>query len=83
MEKISKIFKCSCYAEAISLEKEDEDFISMCFWQIGLNYYPKSFKQKLRWIWQIIKKGSPWTDECLLDKETAKALGEELINLSK
>lgn len=84
MSSIKKIFTCSCYAEGICVEKEDdEDLISLCFWQVGLKNYPKSFKEKLRWIWRIIRKGDPWTDECCLDKKTAKALGEELIKLSE
>jgi hypothetical protein len=81
MNKVNKIFKCSCWSEAIEVEKED-NLISICMWQLGLRNKPRGFFEKLRWVWHIIIHGDYWTDECMLDKDTSKALGEELIRLS-
>jgi hypothetical protein len=80
---IKKIYACSCWSEALEIQKEeDEDLISICMWQLGLRNQPRSFTERLRWIWKIITKGDYWSDECMLDLPTAKALGEDLIRLS-
>lgn len=84
LEKITKIYKCNCWSEAVEIQKNEEGDIEMCFWQYGLSLSKhSSFKEKLRWIWYILTHNSFWSDECILDKKTAKALGEDLISLSK
>jgi hypothetical protein len=84
LEKITKVYKCKCWSEAVEIQKNEEDDIEMCFWQVGLGpNKPPSFREKLRWIWYILTHNTFWSDECILDKETAKSLGEDLISLSK
>lgn len=81
MKKISKIYKCSCYAEAIEIERED-DFVSICFWEIGVNKNNKpSLKHRIWIAWKALT-GTLYTDECMLDLETASILGKDLQEIA-
>jgi len=80
-EKINKIYKCDCYAEAVEIEKED-DQIYMCFWSLGLKQNNKpTLKHRLWLAWRAFNNNL-FTDECILNLETAKNLGNDLIKLS-
>lgn len=77
-------YECECYGEGIMITYDyfidEPPELSLCFFQYG--WMPKtelSFRQKCRWIWQIMTKGLPWTDMVMLNQDTAKALGEDLI----
>jgi len=83
MNPISKIYKCSCWSEAVEIVKNEDGDIEMCFWQIGLQpFKPPSLKEKFRWIWYILTHKTFWSDECILSRETANQLGRDLINLT-
>jgi hypothetical protein len=79
---IKKIYACDCWSEAVEIEKNEEGNIEMCFWQCGLHPHNTSFKEKLRKAWYILTHNNFWSDECILTKETARQLGEDLIELS-
>ena len=86
-------FKCACSSEAIQVEVEKNYFEMACctefnfsFWQEGFSFQKiLTFKDKLRWCWQIMTKGIPYTDMVVLNKEEAtnlkKFLEEELNEL--
>lgn len=83
-----KMFKCACGTGGIVVVRVDDNddgdffFIELAFWQIGHgNNY--NWKFRLRTIWNIIKYGHPWTDMVLLKRNTARKLGEHLIEISK
>lgn len=74
-----KFIMCSCQSESILIEKysgEEEIYISL--FGRGLNLKRYNFKDKLRHIWQIITKGTPYTDEIVLNKDSAKELADTL-----
>lgn len=75
---IEKLFVCSCGAEALSVEyiPEDEEFY-VSIWYLGRRR-PLSIRERFRYCWQILLKGEPYGDQIILDKETAKAMKEEL-----
>jgi hypothetical protein len=79
----SKIYKCDCYAEAIEIQKNEENSIELCMWQLGLRPNNFSLKEKFRWIWYILTHDKFWADECILSKETARQLGKDLIELTE
>ena len=75
---IEKLFVCSCYAEALSMEYDPEfKEIFLSVWYLG-KQRPLSIRERFRYCWQILFKGEPFSDQLILDKETAKALKEEL-----
>lgn len=79
----NEIYLCSCQGEGISVDRFDENEIYMAFWKQGLaSNFPLSFKQRLRWIWQILIKGEVWNDEVVLTDETARELGEHLLKIT-
>ena len=72
------MYICDCGVDGVVLEFDEEiPEIWMCFWTRGLNPGNRfTLREKLRWIWHILRKGCPWTDEVGLNKEHAKELGE-------
>lgn len=76
--------KCNCSTHAIQLQdldwnigKDDNaphDF-AIAFWKMGRDgEVPMSFKERLRWCWNILKTGNPWADEVLLRVDDVKKL---------
>lgn len=78
-----KFIMCSCHSESILVEKHaNEDEIYLSLFGRGLNVERYSFKDKLRHIWQIITKGSPYSDEIVLNRDTAKELADTLTTFA-
>ena len=69
--------RCGCSAEVLRIEHNKEDkqyYISI--YEYKTNKYPLS--QKLRWIWRILKYGTPYGDQMVIDEENAGRLGRWL-----
>lgn len=80
-----KFYECSCMGEGIMLSYEyEEDFspmIDMAFFGLGMSgRQPLTLKERLRWCWRILRYGYPFTDQVMLRPETAKKLGNDLVN---
>jgi hypothetical protein len=65
---------CNCQTHELHIEREDSpefDYLDRLwyasFWLRGTSS-EKSFKQILRLLWQVIRTGSPYGDEVVLDK---------------
>jgi len=81
--KVSKIFGCECYAEGIEVAIYDPcDGVEICMWERGTGPYARTLKDKLRWIFHILKTGRYWTDDVILSSSTAREMGHALISLS-
>lgn len=86
MDNTLKIFKCGCGGEGIVIDNAyEENSIDFALWTNGLfgGYYPMTWKQRFRWCWHILKTGKVWTDAIILEKETAKALANEILKKCK
>lgn len=68
--------KCSCQSHAINLagpeleiEKgeplDNEWYLSV--WYYGRQTKVMSWKERIRWIWRILRTGNPWADEIILN----------------
>lgn len=71
----------SCIGEGLHVtyaEDIDETFLS--FWEYGCKDSKTAWKYRLRHIWHIIKYGTPFDDEVMLDKIGRTMLIETLIN---
>ncbi len=79
MEIWKKFYECSCGSEGIMTSYEDEGEVYLAFFNNGFNGKQLGFKGKLRFCWQILRKGFPWTDCVVLDKKVAKELGQDLL----
>ena len=75
-----KFFKCVCCTEGITVEKfEDEPDLYFALWEWG--YKPRSWKWILKYIWWVIRKRKPYTDQIILDNKTALEFAEEIKRL--
>lgn len=83
-----KFIECDCGAEGIMLSSEDcltdnpaengQRQIYLAFFQNGWNGKELTFKQKLRWTWQIWTKGIPFGDTVVLNVGNALLLVNHL-----
>ena len=88
MERTVKLIKCDCWSEGISLEFDEIDDkqngIQMAFWKQGFDSSKyMNFKQKIRWCWHILRKGTPWSDMVILGKEQVDILITDLTDMRK
>jgi len=71
--------KCTCHSEGIMIET-DEDCLYLSIWERGYKDNNSfTWKQKLRYIWQILKHGKPYGDQIVLDRESCFTLSKALI----
>jgi hypothetical protein len=71
--------KCTCHSEGLMVEA-DEDSLYLSIWERGYGHdNTLSWKQKLRYIWQILKHGKPYGDQIVLDRKGCFALSKALI----
>jgi hypothetical protein len=75
-----KFITCDCGVEVLRLTYDpDDDFGLQCS---ILEHHNIPAKDKLRWIWHILKEGTPFTDEICLDSRRVQELldfGEEYL----
>ena len=81
-----------CAGEVIRLSEwyEVDDYkkpTKVLYWQLCISFYNNMFSGKTCWnqrfkhIWRIIKTGSPWKDEVVLDLDNAKILRSRLTEM--
>ena len=85
MKRITeKLYLCDCGAHCLLIEDySSKDFpeIDMCFME---KFGDKiNWKEQLRWIWQIIRHGTPWVDSIQLDYWRTEQLGKDLVKIGK
>lgn len=73
---IEEYISCSCGQDGLLLtsfgeEDEGDDFISVC---ITGPHYITTLKEKLRVFFRILKYGTPYRDEILLDRQGLEKL---------
>jgi len=79
---VTKIYKCECHGEAICVEtfKEDEDKeVIFSFWDMSHYASVMAWPHRLKLIWKIITKGTPYTDMVILDFPTANEMAHDII----
>ena len=72
-------YDCECHGEGL-ITDEDEDLIYVSLWRLGFGQKGhNSFRERVRWAWNILTKGHPWTDEVVLSPDTCIEIGEDLF----
>jgi hypothetical protein len=80
-----KFYPCDCQGEGVMLSYVDYDdeiaSIDLAYFANHPQYVDNrmTLYQRLRWCWQILTKGQPFTDMVILNQATAKQLGEDLL----
>jgi hypothetical protein len=70
----SKLFRCACSAEALSVDWLDADEAELC---IAIYEHPSKkscWGWRLKLIWKILTEGSPYGDNVILPRESVKQL---------
>lgn len=74
--------KCSCGAESLCLEKDQEDdLLYVSIWERGYGKDNRlSWRQKIRHCWYVLTKGRPYGDEVVLDRAGRSELVYALVD---
>lgn len=71
--------KCACCVHALNVEKEDGEW-SFAVWE----WYPYGGKlgrkQRLRFIWQVLRRGLPYGEHVILKQADAIRLALHLLD---
>ena len=69
---------CDCSAEVLKIEFDEESkqyYLSI--FEYKSNKYP--IIHKLRWIWRIIRNGTPYGDQVVISEDKAQKIGRWLM----
>ena len=78
-EKDSAFLICDCFSHVLLVEKFDgEEEVCISIFERGLDGRILSFTSRLKWCWQILRHGKPWSDFIILNTENQKRLKEFL-----
>lgn len=80
-EQDSVFLICDCFSHGLLVEKfKGEEEVSLSLFERGLNGRILSWSSRLRWCWQILRYGKPWSDFVILNIENQKRLKDFLVN---
>jgi len=81
------LYLCDCGCGAVAVEPldmgDDDKFICISLWQHGVDGHRSSLRDRLIYVWHIIRHGHPYTDTVLLEPELAHGLGSKLCWLAE
>ena len=78
-EQDSVFLICDCFSHGLLVEKfKGEEEVSLSLFERGLNGRILSWSSRLRWCWQILRYGKPWSDFVILNTENQKRLKDFL-----
>jgi len=77
-EKESEFLICECYSHGLLVEKFDDEEVYLSLFERGLSGRTLGWSERLRWCWQILRYGKPWSDFLILNAENQKKLKEFL-----
>jgi len=78
-EKESEFLICDCYSHGLLVERlDDEEELCLSLFERGLDGRILSWSSRLRWCWQILRYGKPWSDYVILNTNNQKRLKEFL-----
>jgi len=78
-EQDSTFLICDCFSHGLLVEKfEGEEEVSLSLFERGLGGRILSLSERLKWCWQILRYGKPWSDFVILNVENQKRLKEFL-----
>ena len=75
---------CDCKSEVLVLEYDDEyDLMELSIYETLSSYSHKmSFWQKLRYIYQVLVKSRPYSDQIVLNKDQIKHITNFLTSIA-
>jgi hypothetical protein len=87
MNDESTLYLCDCGCGAIAIETSDmgdgDKLVCLSLWRHGVGGHRASWRDRLEYIWHIVRHGHPYTDTVLLKPEQAHRLGIYLCCLAR
>lgn len=78
-QKDSEFLICDCYSHGLLVERlDDEEEVYLSLFERGLEGRILPWSSRLKWCWQILIHGKPWSDYVILNTENQKRLKEFL-----
>jgi hypothetical protein len=73
--------QCACGSEGLHLYKfKEDDELYISVWEMGYSKDNRlTWKQRLRYIWRIIREGRPYGDQIVLNREGRSKLIHALV----
>ncbi len=68
------LIKCECSTHAFEIEVDEDRQYNISLWSMMCDEYPFSWKERMRWAWNIIRTGKPWTDSIILNEESTNEI---------
>lgn len=76
-EDRSIFIKCECHAEGLGVDYDKaDDYYYFSYWKCGLSNGRLTWKERLRYCWEVVTKGKAFNDEIMLNQSSV----DELIN---
>ena len=85
---IRKIYSCKCSCAALEFNDdcfdEKEPILDVCIWRAGSpNSSKRSWWDRFRWCWRMLKSGQMYTDDICLDYNTVQEIIRDLQQWSE
>jgi hypothetical protein len=74
--------ECDCYSEGIKFNYDQDGLLNISLYQRGFKPRTRTWREKLRWIYQIIIKDVPYDDEVIISKNKIKQLIQFMNEIS-
>lgn len=77
-------FVCDCHSEGLYLESySDDKTLYLSFFSHGINPKNLTLFSKIRYIWNILKTGKPFSDHLVFNFKKANIIAKKIIELTK
>ena len=76
--------KCACEGEGMSVNYDPKDnYYYFSYWSYGLSNRKMSWRQKIRYCWEVLWHGKPFNDELMLTRDQAIRLENFLLSCNR
>ena len=72
------VLPCNCGSEHLVFSVQPDDTVEVSIWRYA--YHKQSFWNRFRHIWYILRHGTPYTDQIVLDEKRQKDLYKFMRN---
>ena len=76
--------KCACYGHQFEIERYEENYgdghvekgFNLVTWERGRDGKILCWRERWRWIWNILRTGQLWADDIIIDDKQAKQIAD-------
>lgn len=75
----STYFKCGCNSHILEVCRDEDFGTCLTIWKLNNSGGKFTFFERLRWCFHILKNGTPWGDEFILQEKDKEKLCEKIM----